>query len=115
MPYLAMIDQFRSFLRKRRATLVICGFSFGDEHLEDVLLQELEGNPTAAAFALMFGKLEDHPRAVALAEQRPNLSIYARDGGVVGTQRGRGHPTMRARRPKWAWATSKSSARFSPR
>jgi SIR2-like domain len=88
MPYLAMIDQFRGFLRKRRAALVICGFSFGDEHLEDVLLQELEGNPTAAAFALMYGKLEDHGRAVALAEQRPNLSVYARDGAVVGTQKG---------------------------
>jgi hypothetical protein len=88
MPYLAMIDQFRGFLRKRRATLVICGFSFGDEHLEDVLMQELEGNPTAAAFALMYGNLEDHGRAVALAEQRPNLSVFARDGAVVGTQKG---------------------------
>lgn len=87
MPYLAMIDQFRGFLRKRRATLVICGFSFGDEHLEDVLLQELEGNPTAAAFALMYGELGDHRRAVTLAEKRPNLSVYARDGAVVGTQR----------------------------
>jgi hypothetical protein len=88
MPYLAMIDQFRGFLRKRRATLVICGFSFGDEHLEDVLLQELEGNPSAAAIGLMHGKLGDHQRAVTLAEQRPNLTIYARDGAVVGTQKG---------------------------
>lgn len=87
MPYLAMIDQFRSFLRKRRATIVTCGYSFGDEHLEDVLLQELEGNPTAAAFALMYGELDDHPRALTLAERRPNLTVIARDAAVVGTRR----------------------------
>jgi hypothetical protein len=75
MPYLAMIDQLRDFLRKRRATIVLCGYSFGDEHLEDVLLQELEGNPTAAAFALMYGTLDNHQRAVALAERRPNLTV----------------------------------------
>jgi hypothetical protein len=87
MPYLAMIDQLRGFLRKRRATVVLCGYSFGDEHLEDVLVQELEGNPTAAAFALMYGSLEDHARAVALAERRPNLTVIGRDAAVVGTQR----------------------------
>lgn len=88
MPYLAMIDRFRLFLRKRRATLVLCGYSFGDEHLEDVLLQELEGNPTAAAFALMYGRLDSYPKAITLAERRPNLTIIAKDAGVVGTQRG---------------------------
>lgn len=88
MPYLAMIDQLRGFLRKRRATIVLCGYSFGDEHLENVLLQELEGNPTAAAFALMYGNLNSHPRAVALAERRPNLTVIAKDAAVVGTQRG---------------------------
>lgn len=88
MPYLAMIEQFRGFLRKRRSVLVICGYSFGDEHLEDVLMQELEGNPTAAAFALLFGGLDEHQRAVELAERRPNLSVIARDGAVIGTQRG---------------------------
>lgn len=88
MPYLAIIDQLRGFLRKRRATIVLCGYSFGDEHLEDVLLQELEGNPTAAAFALMYGKLDDHHRAVALAERRPNLTVIAEDAAVIGTQRG---------------------------
>jgi hypothetical protein len=88
MPYLAMIDQLRGFLRKRRATIVICGYSFGDEHLEDVLLQELEGNPTAAAFALMHGALGDYATAVSLAERRPNLSLIAQDAAVIGTQRG---------------------------
>lgn len=89
MPYLAMIDQFRRFLGKHRATLVMCGYSFGDEHLEDVLLHELEDNPTAATFALMYGPLNDYQVAVSLAERRPNLSVLAGDGAVIGTQRGR--------------------------
>jgi hypothetical protein len=87
MPYLAMIDQLRSFMRKRRALIVMCGYSFGDQHLEDVLLQELEGNPSAAAFALMYGELDQYPRAVALAEVRPNLTVLANDAAVVGTRK----------------------------
>lgn len=89
MPYLAMVDQLRTFMRRRRALLVICGYSFGDQHLEDVLLQELEGNPTAAVFALMHGALAQHPRARALAEIRPNLTVIATDSAVIGTRQGK--------------------------
>jgi hypothetical protein len=84
MPYLAMIDRLRAFLKKPTASLVLCGFSFRDPHINEVILQGLEYTQTAIAFALLFDKIEGYPDAVSLACKRPNLSLLALDGAVIG-------------------------------
>jgi len=103
MPYLAMLDRLRAFFRRdtRRKRgdvdtheedaprLVVCGYSFLDDHLNEALLDGLRGNRNAQCFALMYGKLSDHPRAVGYAQKQGNLTILARDGAVVGTRVGR--------------------------
>lgn len=85
MPYLALFDRLRAFLRERGAALLICGYSFNDEHVNAVLMQGLEGNPTAAAFGLLYGDLAGYDRACALARRRSNLSLLAADAAIVGT------------------------------
>lgn len=88
MPYLAMMDRLKAFLRQPAAILVCSGFSFGDRHIDALIRQALSGNPDAAVFGLMFGRLEENEPAVTLARTTPNLSILARDGGVIGTRPG---------------------------
>jgi hypothetical protein len=83
MPFLAMIDRLRAFLKKTTAVLILCGYSFRDEHINEVIIQGLEGTQTAIAFALLFGALAGHADAVALARAHPNLTILARDGAVI--------------------------------
>ncbi|MEW6081856.1 MAG: SIR2 family protein [Bacillota bacterium] len=83
MPYLAMIDRLRAFLKQPGATLVICGHSFRDEHINEVIVQGLQGTQTAIAFALLFDQLAKYPDAVKLARERPNLSLLARDGAII--------------------------------
>ena len=87
MPYLAMIDRLRAFLRQPSSALVIAGYSFRDEHLNEVIIQGLQGTQSAIAFGLLFDELDKYPDAIALASQRPNLSLLARDGGVIGGRR----------------------------
>lgn len=84
LPYLAMIDRLRAFMKKPGATLILCGYSFRDEHLNEVIVQGLECSQTATAFALMHGAFEQYPQGGALALRRPNLSILCKDGGVMG-------------------------------
>ncbi|MEQ9408437.1 MAG: SIR2 family protein [Fuerstiella sp.] len=88
MPYLAMLDRLRAFLKQPTATLVICGYSFGDEHLNEVLVQGLQCTQTTVAFALLFGGLEDYSQAAQLARGRSNLTLLARNGAVVSGQKG---------------------------
>jgi hypothetical protein len=88
MPYLAMSDRLRSFLKQTSVVLFICGYSFNDEHINHVILQGLQANPKSMIFALLFGKLEDYPWAISIAEKKPNLSLFAFDGGIIGTKKG---------------------------
>ena len=88
MPYLAMIDRLRSFLRQPAAVLITSGYSFNDIHLNEVIAQGLQGNPTAVAFALLHGSLKDYGRAVQVAKSRANLNVLAQDEAVIGTKAG---------------------------
>jgi hypothetical protein len=83
MPYLAMMDRLKAFLKQPGAALVLCGYSFRDEHINEVLLQGLQSAPTGVAFALLFGALAGFPQASTLGRQRSNLSILAKDGGIL--------------------------------
>lgn len=86
LPYLAMIDRLRAFLKQPTVALIFCGCSFRDEHINEVVVQGLQSTQTAIAFGLLYGKLSDYPAAVAMANKRANLSILARDGAVVSAR-----------------------------
>lgn len=88
MPYLAMQDRFRAFLREPSATLVTIGYSFRDEHINDLIVQGLRGNASGAAFALLYGGLEKYPQGAQLALSSPNLQLFARDRGCLSGNEG---------------------------
>ena len=85
MPYLAMLDRLRDFLVRGQAVLVTCGYSFSDQHLNEVILHGLRSNPTAQCFGLLNGAREGYLDAVLKAGSHPNLSLLACDGAVLGT------------------------------
>ena len=84
MPYLAMLDRLRSFLGRNQAILVTSGYSFADQHLNEVIFQGLSSNPTATCFGLIFGD-RGNSEAVMRARKHANLSLLAVDGAVRGT------------------------------
>lgn len=85
MPYLAMLDRLREFLGRGQVVLVTSGYSFADQHLNEVILHGLRSNPTAICFALLFGPRTNYPDAMREAQMHPNLSLLAADGAVLGT------------------------------
>ena len=86
MPYLAMVDRLREFLRRPTAALILCGYSFHDAHINEAILQGLRYTKTAVAFALLFKRAHEYQEVTALATKQPNLTVLARDGGVIGGQ-----------------------------
>lgn len=97
MPYLIMIDRLRSFLRQGRpAALIVCGYSFGDEHINAAIVEGLQNNPSAVCFALQYGKLKQYDAATVLARKIPNLAVFAKDGAVFRGQSGpwAAHPSV---------------------
>ncbi len=100
MPYLAMLDRLRSFFREPDSMLIICGYSFADQHLNEVLIDGLRGNHSAHCFALMFPKLEDCTVAVSHAAKNPNLTLLATDGAVIGARQGSYRPAEGTGQPQ---------------
>jgi hypothetical protein len=93
MPYLAMLDRLRAFFHGQDAPrLIVCGYSFLDDHLNEILLDGLRGNRNAQCFGLMYSSLDAHPRVVEYASKQSNLTVLASDGAVVGTRTGRYRP-----------------------
>lgn len=85
LPYLAMLDRLRDFLGRGQTVLVTCGYSFSDQHLNEVILNGLRSNATAVCFALMHAPRKEYPEAISRALKQPNLSLLAADGAVLGT------------------------------
>ena len=85
LPYLAMLDRLKAFLANGQAVLITCGYSFADQHLNEVIIQGLAGNPTAVCFGLVFGDRADTPEGVRKARMHSNLSLLAADGAVLGS------------------------------
>jgi hypothetical protein len=85
MPYYAMLDRLRVFLRSDQCVLITCGYSFGDEHINAIIAQGLSGNSNAACLGMVFNDRNNAPKGVELAKRHANLTLLAADGGVVGT------------------------------
>ncbi len=99
MPYLAMLDRLREFLSLGQAVLVTCGYSFSDQHLNDVIIQGLRGNPNAVCYALVFGDRNTVPAVVTRAKRQANLNLLAADGAVFGTTERPWHSSPNADHP----------------
>jgi hypothetical protein len=83
LPFSAFFDRLRKFLTSPDTLLMTCGFSFADRHIVAVIDEALAANPASSVFAFQFGPLKDEQPACALANKRPNMSVYASDGAIV--------------------------------
>lgn len=91
MPFLAMMDRFKDFILQQSSVLFMSGYSFGDEHINNLLLEGLRSNPTAMVYGLLHGNMMDnggHPdpkyqRLRDLALKTPNLALFSSDIGII--------------------------------
>ena len=82
-PYSALFERLRTFLTTPDSLLLCSGFSFSDAHITAVLDEALASNTHTAVIAFQFKSLAQETSAKHFALRRPNLSIYASDGGVI--------------------------------
>ncbi len=80
MPYLAMLERLRRFLRHPSSVLVTVGYSFRDEHLNEVMVGGVRSNPQSMVFGLLYGDLKNYVTVKALSSVASNLNFLAEDG-----------------------------------
>lgn len=87
-PYSALFERLRQFLLTPDSLLLATGFSFRDAHICAVLDETLAMNANATVLAFQYLPLASEEPACKLAYDRPNLSVYAADGAVIGGVKG---------------------------
>lgn len=79
MPYFVMLDRLKAFIRndKKPAALFTIGYSFSDEHINDVIADSLRDNPSAISYALQYDRLSACPQVTKLTQRCANLHVLA--------------------------------------
>lgn len=83
-PYLAYLDRLSRFLEQDDSLLVCCGYSFGDQHVNNVLFSALNSKRRAHVICLLFDDLDHKSDLYARACALPNLMVMAPKRGIVG-------------------------------
>ena len=100
-PYIALIDRLCSFLQQDDAVLITCGYSFGDNHINERVATSLRRGYNSTVLALFYDEYrkEEQP-AFRLAEENNKLlrlatretagklSVYGRRHAVIGGRLG---------------------------
>jgi hypothetical protein len=64
--------------------LIVAGFSFSDEHINNLIFGTLEHRPRTHVYALQFDECPENADVVKRAMQRHNMIIVGPRNGVVG-------------------------------
>tara|TARA_R110002110_G_scaffold63240_3_gene176047 strand:+ start:3501 stop:4733 length:1233 start_codon:yes stop_codon:yes gene_type:complete len=86
-PYAAFTDRLSRFLEQDDALLIVAGFSFGDEHINNLVFGTLENRPRTHVYALQFDELSEDSDLVKRAYQRRNMIVIGPRTGIIGGRR----------------------------
>ena len=82
-PYAAFIDRLTRFLNQDDALLIVAGFSFGDQHLNNLVFGALENRPRSHVYALQFDEVPEGSDLIKRAYQHPNMIVIGPITGVI--------------------------------
>jgi len=88
-PFIALGDRLTKFLNQADTILITCGYSFGDEHINERILTALKSNLLTHVYVLFFDKnlTEDSP-ICKIAKLESKISIFSQRHAIIGSQYG---------------------------
>ena len=94
LPFLLFQDRLRKFLSQGEVLLIVNGYSFNDEHINEIIFQALRANKRLAVTAIMFGDFVENPdgtkerkvddKVLSFGIEHPNLTILGPDKACIG-------------------------------
>lgn len=91
-PYASFTERLTRFLEQDDALLIVAGFSFGDEHINNLIFGALENRPRTHVYALQFDEFGEESVLIKRAYQRSNLIVVGPESGVIGGRRAKWTP-----------------------
>ncbi|MGS0973155.1 MAG: SIR2 family protein [Candidatus Izemoplasmataceae bacterium] len=94
MPYIAIIDRLCNFIEQEDSILIVLGYSFGDEHINERIITSLKKAHNSHVFAFVYDKYENEgiikyqlledKKYEYLANQSSRLSFIGMKSAIVG-------------------------------
>jgi hypothetical protein len=87
-PYSAMLDRLTRVLEREDTNLIVCGYSFSDEHINAIIFGALEARQRTHVIALQYADAEPGDVLSRRADQLHNLMLLGPAKATVGGRRG---------------------------
>lgn len=92
-PYNSFIDRLSKFIKEEDTVLFIVGYSFGDKHINDVIVSALERSLNSHIYVLYFDRikkdgkktynLKSNVELKQMAERHHRISVYGMEGAYI--------------------------------
>jgi hypothetical protein len=87
LPFVALHDRLRRLTASGESLLLVMGYSFGDEHINDILFSNLRANNRLAITVFLFDSIKNPQVLTNLINPTRgirNLTVYGPDGASIG-------------------------------
>ncbi len=82
-PFVTYLDRLKNYLRDGEMVFLISGYSFGDEHINEVIFNGLRQNHRVHAICFIYDE-ESFNKISSYAERLPNFALYGPKNAVIG-------------------------------
>ena len=86
-PYIAFAERLTRFMELDDALLIVCGFAFGDQHINNLIFEALENNPRSHMYALQFTEENSETDLVDRSNRHHNVVVVGPNTGIIGGNR----------------------------
>ena len=90
MPFLVLQDRFRRALAQPETITLVSGYSFGDDHLNEMLFDAAARRPRSETIVFCYSEIP--PVVLMQAATTPNLQAVTRDKAILGGRLGLWEP-----------------------
>lgn len=91
-PYVAILDRLaRALTRREGGLLIAIGYSFSDQHINEVLFEALDIRPTTHVVALQYTDPDEGSELDRRARRHHNLLVYGPERAIIGGTSGSWH------------------------
>jgi len=99
VPFVVLQDRFRRSLHKPEVLTIITGYSFSDQHINEIMFDAAQQRPRSEFIAFCYDSI---PEAVAeFATNTPNFQVAAALEAIIGGRRGMWRPPKEGRPGTW--------------
>lgn len=83
-PFVSYLDRLSRFIRHDDSVLFISGYAFGDDHINDAILNGLSKSKTSSVIVFLFDDFKEDDAISHLAKNQTKLSVYGKRNAVIG-------------------------------